>query len=221
MDNPKLDAPAHLDALRGLARLNRLSRTAESLWTELQRLEVGRSHRPIRVLDLACGGGDITRRLAVLARHDHLPFTFDGCDLSSRAIDFARNHPQSTSLNCQFFIHDALRGPLPGGYDYFISSLFIHHLESAQITDLLHRMAQGADQGLVIHDLRRSLRGLWLAGAASRLFTRSPVVHTDALLSVRAAFTLSEMRALAAEAGLTAARCTPHWPQRWLLSWTA
>ena len=42
----------HLDALRGLARINWASRTAGALWPFVRRLAPG------RLLDIACGGGD-------------------------------------------------------------------------------------------------------------------------------------------------------------------
>jgi hypothetical protein len=41
----------------------------------------------------------------------------------------------------------------------------------------------------------------------------------DALLSVRAAFTVDELRAMATEAGMTGGTVAPCWPQRMLLRW--
>ena len=69
----------------------------------------------------------------------------------------------------------------------------------------------------IVGDLERSRLGLALAWAGTRVLSRSPVVHVDALRSVRAAFTLPEARALAEAAGLPHARVTRHWPCRWRL----
>ena len=219
MDDRALDASSHIQALRGLARLNRLSRTADGLWAALAGMEVGRDGGPVRVLDLACGSGDITRRLAALAARDGMPFEFDGCDRSDRAVELAnRQFPRSTPA-CRFFARDILEGPLPCGYDYFVSSLFLHHLADGQVVRLFREMARAARRGFAVHDLERSTRGLLLAGVASRAFTRSPIVHSDALLSVRAAFSLEETIRMSIIADLRGARCTRRWPYRFLLSW--
>ena len=63
-------------------------------------------------------------------------------------------------------------------------------------------MAAAAKRTVVVNDLVRSGLNLALVGAASRLLTRSPVVHTDAVLSVRAALTRTELVAMAKRAGL-------------------
>jgi hypothetical protein len=46
------------------------------------------------------------------------------------------------------------------------------------------------------------------------------VVHFDAPASVRAAYTAEEARALAADAGLAAARIGRRWPCRWTIDWS-
>jgi hypothetical protein len=80
-------------------------------------------------------------------------------------------------------------------------------------------MAAAAQRLVLVDDLRRTRFGYALAWIACQLLTRSPVVHTDGPRSVRAAFTLAEARQLAARAGLDDCRISPHWPQRFLLSW--
>jgi len=69
-------------------------------------------------------------------------------------------------------------------------------------------------------DLRRTRAGLALATLASRMATRSAVVHADAPASVRNAWTPAEAAALAARAGLSGARVRRAFPQRWLLEWS-
>jgi SAM-dependent methyltransferase len=223
MDDSSLAEPLHVGALRGLARLNTLSRTAETIWATLKRLEDGRVHqqKPVRVLDLACGGGDITRRLNVLARRDGLPFEFHGCDFSARAVEYARQQSDGLVQPPRFFEYDVLDGPLPPGYSYFVSSLFLHHLSDDQAVNLIAEMARAAERGFLVHDLARSRLGFLLAVAATRMLTRSPVVHVDSLLSVRAAFSKAEMLDFPDRAGLSGARCLSVWPSRLLLSWTA
>src|SRR5262245_16152781 len=67
MDQPGLDRPQHWEALRSLARINRLSRSAGTLWPRIRSL--ARQGGMVRILDVASGGGDVPIRLWQLARH--------------------------------------------------------------------------------------------------------------------------------------------------------
>ena len=101
----------------------------------------------------------------------------------------------------EFSVRDVLAQDLPGNFDVAISSLFFHHIDEDSAVRLLQKMAAGTRHLVLVNDLRRSLGGVMLAFLASRLFTRSDVVWTDALRSVRAAFTAEEAMSLAERAG--------------------
>ena len=212
MDDPALDENLHVQALRGLARLNLLSATSALFWRPLRRLLEERGK--LRVLDLACGGGDVT---LALRRRGGSALEIEGCDKSPTALEHARTQALRQGTSVRFFEHDVLQGELPGGYDLYLCSLFLHHLEEEQALDLLARMT-GA-QALLVHDLARCGPGLLLSRLVPRLVTRSRVVHEDALLSVRNAFTPDEIRSVAERAGLAGVRVSRHWPFRFLLSW--
>jgi 2-polyprenyl-3-methyl-5-hydroxy-6-metoxy-1,4-benzoquinol methylase len=218
MDRTELDAPRHRGALRGLSRLNSWSRAAVTIWQPVAQL-ARECQRPLRVLDVATGGGDILLGLSQRARRADLAFDFAGCDISPRALEFAREQADRHKINISFITLDVLRDPLPRDYDVVMSSLFLHHLTDEQAVSLLRRMADACREMVVISDLRRSRRGLWLAYAASRFLTRSPVVHADGPQSVLNAFTSSEVRRLADQAGLARAQIKDCWPQRFLLRW--
>ncbi len=118
-----------------------------------------------------------------------------------------------------FFQLDVLQQPLPDDFDVIMCSLFLHHLSKEDAGSLIRKMADAAQQLVLISDLRRTWLGLGLAWAGSRLLTRSPIVHTDAVRSVAAAFMENEVVELAANNGLDGCVISQHWPQRWLLSW--
>jgi SAM-dependent methyltransferase len=144
-----------------------------------------------------------------------------GCDLSARAIDFARRKAvrNGAGEGLDYFVHDALNDPLPGDCDVLVSSLFLHHLSLEQAQGLLKRMKGNAQRLVLINDLLRSRAGLLLAHAATRILSSSSVVHSDGPQSVRAAFTLNEVRAMADQAGLTGCKVEKRWPCRFLLKW--
>jgi hypothetical protein len=80
-------------------------------------------------------------------------------------------------------------------------------------------MAQATRAALLVSDLRRSVAGLALVWTAARTLSRSPVVHFDAVASIRGAFTERELGEIAVEAGLHGASVRRAWPQRMLLQW--
>jgi SAM-dependent methyltransferase len=92
MDRPDLEPARHERALAGLARLNLWSGSAGILWPPLANL-ARRLRRPLRVLDLASGAGDVPVRLWRRARRAGLSLEIDGCDRSATAVAHARRGP--------------------------------------------------------------------------------------------------------------------------------
>jgi 2-polyprenyl-3-methyl-5-hydroxy-6-metoxy-1,4-benzoquinol methylase len=219
MDRPDLDPAAHAHALRGLARINGLSGTAGTFWPAVRDLARAAGPAGIRVLDVATGGGDVPLRLWHTARRAGVRVHLAGCDRSPLAIDVARGRAAAAGADIAFFALDVFADPLPTDYDVLTCSLFLHHLNGAQPVDLLRRMAVAARRLVLVNDLARGPLGYALAYLCSRVLTRSPVVHVDGPLSVRAAFTPTEAAALAREAGLAGATVARWWPCRFLLAW--
>ena len=219
MDQPGLDSTQHEQALHGLARINWISLSDGILWKPIRRLAEEKRNQPLRVLDIATGGGDVPIRLHRRAVRAGLPITFAGVDFSATAVEYARQQARIGNDAVDFFQLDALNLPLPADHDVIISSLFLHHLDADQAVDLLRRMGQAARSMVLINDLVRSRMGYLLAYFGTRLLSRSKVVHFDGPQSVRAAFTIAETRQMAEQAGLKDASISWQWPCRFLLQW--
>jgi 2-polyprenyl-3-methyl-5-hydroxy-6-metoxy-1,4-benzoquinol methylase len=220
MDQPGLDERAHADALRGLQRINWFSRTSAMIWRPIRDLaRTSTPTRPLRILDVASGGGDVALGLARRAARDGISVQVDGCDINPVAIEHARSAAAAAGLSVGFFEHDALQTALPAGYDVVTCSLFLHHLDDRQAEQMLRTMGQAATQMVVASDLRRSRLAYLLAVVACQALTRSPIVHVDGPLSVAAAFTIAEARDIAARAGLAGVTISRYFPQRFLLVW--
>ncbi len=219
MDNPSIDSASHVTALRGLRRVNRLSRTAQGLWRVIADGIAPNPQRPVKILDVACGGGDVAIDLARTVRNAGQLVKVVGCDISATAIDYARRNATSHESDVQFELRDALADGLPSGFDVVYCTLFLHHLDDDDAEQLLRNMAGAACQMVVVSDLRRTVTGYLLAWIVTRLLSRSVVVHTDGPLSVRAAFSVREMRDLCNRSGLQTASVVHVWPQRMLMTW--
>lgn len=220
MDQPGLDEAQHLRALRGLGRINRVSRSAGILWPAIADEARREGGEALRVLDLASGGGDVAIGLARRVRRAGLRVAIEGCDVSPAAVSFASRSAASAGVGVRFFRLDALKDAMPEGFDVLTCSLFLHHLSDDEAVELLRRMAAAARRAVLINDLERSTVGYALAWAGCRLLSRSPIVHHDGPASVRAAFTVEEALGLACRAGLAGVRLTRHWPRRFLLHWS-
>ena len=68
-----------------------------------------------------------------------------------------------------------------------------------------------AGNGVLVQDLLRGTLGYVLAWSGLRLLSRSEVAHVDGPRSVRAAFSLPEVRAMAVEAALAGADVRRGW----------
>jgi len=215
MDDPALPADEHRRALAGLARLNAWSDSVGVLWPAVQKL-AGELGRPVKVLDVATGSGDVPLGLWKRAG---AKLELSACDISGVALDAAETRSRAAGASVNYFRADALAEPLPTGFDIVVCSLFLHHLSDDDAVTLLARLAAATERLVLVNDLSRSRWNLGLVWIATRLLTRSRVVRVDGPLSVRAAFTRSEAAALAMRAGLAGATVTGRFPCRWLLTW--
>jgi len=221
MDDPELDVARHDHALRGLARINFLSRTVGALWGALAPLREASRGAKLRILDVASGGGDVPIGLWRRFRRAGADVEIVGTDVSGAAVAFAAHRAQAVSASVEFRRLDVVDCEFPTGFDAITCSLFLHHLDDGDAERLLTRLRAASPRTIVIDDLDRSQWGHFLARVVPRLLSRSDVVHVDATRSVEGAFTVDEIRALATRCGLVGARIVRRFPCRWSLAWSA
>jgi SAM-dependent methyltransferase len=218
-DQPDLDSELLRQALAGLESVNFWSRSAYVLWSSIRTL--GRQmQRPLRVLDIATGAADVPISLWRLARREKLALQFEACDLNPRTVAYAQRRARERRADVHVFPLDVLHQEIPHPYDVVMCSLFLHHLRDEEAVLVLGRMSQAATHMLLVNDLLRGVVGLVLAHVCTPFLTPSKVNRVDSVRSVRAAFTVEEVRLLAGRAGLNGAVVEKRWPCRYLLKWT-
>jgi hypothetical protein len=222
MDDPSLDAAAHDRALAGLVRLNNWSRSHRLLWSGIaaHARAANAAGRALRVVDIATGAADAPIAMDGWARREGLRIEWVLCDRSTHALEVAAARARAKGVVATAIEADAVASALPCEGDVVTSSLFLHHCDPADVTRVLAHMAAAAARAIGVTDLDRSRGGLALAWLGSRALSRSPIVHFDAVASVRAAFTRDEIANLAGAAGLEGAVVKPAWPARWTLWWS-
>jgi len=156
---------------------------------------------PVTVLDVAAGAADIPRDLS--RRHPH--WTCIAFDLSEWMLALAGGLPKVRGDVRWFPFRDR-------SVDYVITTHYFHHLTDEQIVAVLEEFDRVARRGIVVNDLLRNRRALfWI-----KLFTlgANRYVKYDGPQSVKKAFTVAEMEALARRAGLDWLRVRRHFAHR-------
>lgn len=150
------------------------------------------SPRPV-LLDLGAGSGHVGRALArELARRGRELVAVD----LDRQLLHARLCAKGRSVAA-----DALRLPLPdGSVDVVSSTLFLHHFDADSVAALLRESARVARFAVSALDLTRHRVPLAVNALLAPVLYRSPITRHDGRASILRAFTIPELRAIAARA---------------------
>lgn len=159
--------------------------------------------RPIRLLDVATGAADIPIALLQDARGRGDQVRILATDFHPGTASFARSRTADFQ-EIDVAIADALNLPFENAsFDIAICSMALHHFRREDAVRVLREMRRVSRWGLVVTDLERS-RPAWIGAKllSHTLWRNHPITRHDGPASVAAAFTVEELRGLAAEAGL-------------------
>jgi len=105
----------------------------------------------------------------------------------------------------------------PNSIDYVISSLVMHHFTPDALIVLLRETYRLARRGLIMNDIVRGMLPLVAFRLTQPIFARHYLTRHDGILSIKRAYTPTELLALAHAAGLSHARIMTHFPWRMTL----
>lgn len=177
---------------------------------------------PQSILDVGCGGGLFTIRLA--QRYPNAKVV--GIDINRVSIEFAKRqlasmHTPPQNVFFEVSSQEKLSEPKKS-YDAVISTLVCHHLSDDNLIDFITRSCETAKQNVIINDLHRHPLAVHLFNAISPVFFRNRLIQHDGKLSILRAFKCEELRHYLKEAGLSPSQYTInwHWAFRWLVNIT-
>ncbi len=160
--------------------------------------------RKTTLLDIGCGGADVSRRLARWAARDGLWLEITAIDPDDRALAFALAQPPVPRLSFRqaFSAELVADGAV---FDVVISNHMLHHLTPAQFQGLLADSTALATAAVIHSDIVRSPVAYALFAAGTLPFFPGSYIRRDGLTSIRRSYTPGELRAIAPPAWTVAA----------------
>lgn len=212
MDDPDCDRRMLDRTYRRFTYVNAVVASWRATYRDVLRPLLSASE-PRTLLDVGCGGGDVSRALARWARRDGLLLEVTGLDPDARAQEFAAS---VTSHGVRFVA--ARVEDLDERYDFVISNHVLHHLDDlAGFLESTHARARV----MTIHsDIERSRAGYLAFAAGTALawpLLRGSFIRADGLISIRRSYTARELRRTVGEGW----RVIRRFPSRYLLVWVS
>jgi SAM-dependent methyltransferase len=203
MDDDAVDYETLRACLVDLAKVNRWTLAhgpTLAFLDGLRRRGLWPKDRPLRLLDVGSGYGDLIRAVDRWAARRDLAIDLTGIDLSpwSQRAAAEATPPGRPITWVAGDVFDDVRLA-----DVITSSLFTHHLSDALIVRFLHSMEARARIGWFINDLHRHPLPYVGFTALSKAMGWHPFVQHDGPISIARAFTAADWRALIAQAGLS------------------
>ncbi|HBA85249.1 MAG TPA: methyltransferase [Verrucomicrobia bacterium] len=196
LEDPSSDWLQTLNTYRQFALVNRLFARWRHLYVRFLRPQMTQASVCYTLLDIGFGGGDIPLRLLAWAARDGRRLAITAIDYSERAMAAAAQRTWPSNL-CfrQTSVSDLRREDRP--FDFVISNHVLHELPQHDLEPFLDDSAALVRRQIVFNDVARSA---W--GAVGFALCTGPFLHrsftvADGIISLRRAYTLNELRALA------------------------
>ncbi len=208
MDTDCLDYEDYRRCLRDLARVNTVTLTHRPTLAWLA-CAAGKL-RSFSVLDVACGHGDMLRRLRRWSERKGIAVRLAGIDLNPWSTRAAREATPAAA-DIVFYTGDVFAFQPDEPFDFIICSQFAHHLTDGQVVMFLRWLEAHAERGWFIGDLHRHWFPYYGFGLLAWLARWHRFVLSDGRISIARAFSRNDWVRLIQAAGFDAGDVTITW----------
>lgn len=162
--------------------------------------------RPLRIIDLGCGGGDLALVVAKSLRQHKIEYSITGIDGNANTLAYAKNKCAAFSeiyflkadiLNNQFSIQPC---------DILISSHFMYHFTPEALVGFLKNNLSAISTAFIFSELKRNSFAMRLFKFSSFLLPISKLAKEDGLLAIKRSFSEKEWLAILQQAGVGTCR---------------
>ena len=171
--------------------------------------------KPLTILDMGCGNGDMLRELAKFGKKARYNFTLIGIDANQHTVDYAKelsvNYPEISYLKQDVFSEEFQHLQ----FDLVLATLFLHHFNEDDIVKLLTPILKKANLGIVVNDLNRNKIAYYLFSFLC-LFIKNKMTKEDGLISVLRAFKKADLEKMTEKLN---AKSTIQWKWAFRYQW--
>lgn len=204
-------APELKEFFRSLSFFNRLFGFAQPFQFGLPNLLNHENCQALSILDVGSGDGSLGKVLSRWAEGHK--WTWKVTNLDSNWVALCLN-PQGQNVAAS-----AIALPFrDASFDAVIASQMVHHLDDANVEQLLREAWRVTRRGLLISDLHRGFLLYVVIWLLLRLRSHPSAFCADALLSVRRGWRAKDLKSLASRAGLSSAQVGVQFASRVILS---
>jgi 2-polyprenyl-3-methyl-5-hydroxy-6-metoxy-1,4-benzoquinol methylase len=202
MDDDDVGIDVYSRCLADLAQVNRVTLTHGSTLRWLTRsLAHIPLDRPIAIMDVAYGQGDLLRAIHAWAARTGRTVTLQGIDLNPRSAVAARiATPPAMAIDYRTGnVFGDTPDPVP---DIIVSSQFAHHLTDTDVVAFVRWMETHATLGWFVADLHRHAFSYYGFRLLARVAGWHRIVREDGTISIARSFRPAEWRSLVAQTGV-------------------
>ncbi len=219
LDAPVADQRLLARNLRDIRRINLMLGWTSLALKQVAQTVTSQHLQTFSLLDVATGSADIPKAIARWAQRQQLQAKITATDISEQVLDAARANCADTPE-----IHLEQQNALALAYadqsfDLVLCSMALHHFSPTDAPALLRELARVARSAVIVSDLQRSFPAYLGAWLLTHTLMPNQLTRHDAPASVRRAYTASEVRALADQAGLHSTTIRTVFPFRQILVW--
>ncbi len=219
MDDLDLEGDVLRQTLKEITRINLLLGGNEVTLNGIKSLLAPlKPTKPVRILDIGCGDGEILRIIARWGRKRQVPVELIGIDanefICSVAEESSKDYPEISFQSLDIF-SDKFKAI---DFDIVTATLVMHHFSNNQLDWLINHFSK-ASIGVVINDLHRHWFAFHSINLLTAIFSRSSMVKNDAGVSVLRAFRKQELQRLMSSCGVNIYSLKWFWAFRWQLIW--
>ena len=171
--------------------------------------------KPISIVDVGCGNGDMCRAIARFAKETGRPITVIGVDANLYTTNYAKTL-SADFPNISYAVVNVFDDSFSElTYDIAVCTLTLHHFTDDDILALMRLLANEATYGVVINDLHRSALAYRLFQLICFVFRLNPMSKADGLTSILRGFKRPELEHFSKQLAVKKYSITWRWAFRY------
>ena len=211
MDTAVIPFPEFDKCLRHIEIVNRFTLGYRPVLFWLKKtLSAASSERPITIIDIGCGRGEMLRQIWRRAKEQKINVHLTGIDINPWSTVSAKKATPK-NMGIHYKTSDIFEMHTTEKAEFIISTHFTHHLGNDELIRFLQWMDNHALQGWFINDLHRHKAPYLFIKYILSLVPINKMSRNDGPLSVARAFTADEWRQILQRAGIPSEQCSIKW----------